>query len=121
MEVDSVPVQEIRSSTSSESSAQVAERVLKARKIQQKRYQKTNIHSNAQLDNAGIRQFCSLDSAAEQILNLAVERMHLSMRAYHRVIKVARTIADLQCKEIISATDIAEAVQYRELDQKYWK
>ena len=121
VEVDSVPVQEIRSSTSSESSSQVAERVLIARKIQQKRYQKTNIHSNAQLDNAGIRQFCILESAAEQILNLAVERMHLSMRAYHRVIKVARTIADLQCKEIISATDIAEAVQYRELDQKYWK
>ena len=121
VEVDSVPVQEIRSSSPAENSAKVAERVLSARMVQQHRYRNTPIHNNAQLDNAGIRKYCRLSSEAETILHLAVDRMHLSMRAYHRVIKVARTIADLEGNETIGAPEIAEAVQYRELDQKYWK
>ena len=121
VEVDTVPVQEIRASKPAESSAQVSERVALARRIQQERYRQTPFHCNAQLDNAGIRQYCRLSPDAESLLNLAVERMNLSMRAYHRVIKVARTIADLQQEEKIGTAEIAEAIQYRELDQKYWR
>ena len=121
VEVDSVSVQEIRSMNPSESSAQVAERVLRAREIQQERYRGTGIHSNARLDNSGIRQFCPMNSEAEKLLHLAVDRMHLSMRAYNRVIKVARTIADLKEETKLTPEDIGEAIQYRELDQKYWR
>ncbi len=120
VEVDAVPVQEIRSMTPAESTERVAERVMKAREIQQRRYKGTGIHSNARLDNNGIREFCPMDAEAEKLLHMAVDRMHLSMRAYNRVIKVARTIADLQGEEKIRAGDIGEAIQYRELDQKYW-
>lgn len=121
VEVDSVPVQEIRTAAPAESSAQVAERVARAREIQLARYQGKGFHCNAQLDNAGIKEFCSLTPEAENLLHMAVNRMNLSMRAYHRVIKVARTIADLQGAEEIGTAEIAEAIQYRELDQKYWR
>ena len=121
VEVDTVPVQEIRANESAESSAEVAQRVLQARRVQLSRYSDTPFHCNAQLDNAGITEFCTLEPEAEYLLHLAMERMRMSMRGYHRVIKVARTIADLQGNRNISAADIAEAVQYRELDQKYWQ
>ena len=120
IEVDAVPVQEIRNSAPAESSSAVAERVLQARNIQLTRYRGTNIHNNARLDNEGIRQFCQLRPDAESLLHAAVDRMHLSMRAYSRVIKVSRTIADLKGQDLISAEDVAEAIQYRELDTKYW-
>ncbi len=121
VEVDAVPVSEITSSAPAESSEEVAERVLKAREIQQKRYRGTSIHSNARLNNAGIREFCPMTTEAETLLHMAVERMHMSMRAYGRIIKVARTIADLKAEKTISGEDVAEAIQYRELDQKYWR
>ena len=120
IEVDAVPVQEIRTSAPAESSASVAERVLQARNIQLARYRGTDIHNNARLDNEGIRQFCQLRPDAEKLLHTAVDRMHLSMRGYGRVIKVSRTIADLKGQDLISAEDVAEAIQYRELDHKYW-
>ena len=121
VEADSVPVSEIRSAAQSESSAEVAVRVLAARNLQRERYQGSGIHCNAQLTNAGIRQFCVLSPDAERLLHMAVERMHLSMRAYFRVMKVARTVADLRGGGRIEAPDVAEAIQYRELDQKYWR
>ena len=120
IEVDSVPVHDIRSAAGAESSATVAARVLRARRTQQDRYRDSGIHCNAQLNNLGIRKYCPLTAEAENLLHLAVDRMNLSMRAYHRVIKVARTIADLQGTEAIGTAEIAEAVQYRELDHKYW-
>jgi len=121
IEVDSVPVDEIRSDAPAESSAAVGERVRKARELQLKRYKGSRFHCNAQLDNAGVKKYCPLSPEAEQMLHMAVNRMNLSMRAFQRVIKVSRTIADLQEHQEIDITDVAEAIQYRELDQKYWR
>ena len=120
IEVDAVPVNEINDSTPSESSAAVAERVRKAREIQLDRYSGTGIHCNAQLTNEGIRRFCAPDAEAIRLLDAAVDTLHLSMRAYQRILRVARTIADLAGDPSVSSVHVAEAVQYRELDQKYW-
>ena len=121
IEVDSVPVQEINETAPAESSAEVAARVSAARMIQQERYRGTGKHCNAQLSNAEVKRYCRPDAEAGRLLNAAVETMHLSMRAYQRILKVARTIADLDHAEGISSAHIAEAIQYRELDQKYWR
>ena len=121
IEVDSVPVQEINETAPAESSAEVAARVSAARMIQQERYRGTGKHCNAQLSNAEVKRYCRPDAEAGRLLNAAVETMHLSMRAYQRILKVARTIADLDHAEGIGSAHIAEAIQYRELDQKYWR
>jgi len=121
IEVDAVPVKEITASVFSESSAQVALRVAAARKIQQERYRKEAFFCNAQLSNAALRRYCAMTPDAEVLLNAAVDAMRLSMRAYSRILKTARTVADLERSEIISSAHVAEAVQYRELDQKYWR
>ena len=121
IEVDSVPVSEINSDEPSESSATVAERVRKARMIQLERYKGTGKHCNAQLSNTEVKYFCTPDPEAIRLLNSAVDTLHLSMRAYQRILKVSRTIADLDGESIISSAHVAEAIQYRELDQKYWR
>lgn len=121
IEVDAVPVREINQSKPAESSAAVAARVRKAREIQQKRYRLDGIHCNAQLDARLSRKYCALSPEATQVLHMAVDRMGMSMRAYGRVLKVARTIADLAGEENISTAHVAEAIQYRELDGKYWR
>ena len=121
IEVDSVPVSEINDSEISESSASVRERVHHARNIQQDRYASISKHCNAQLSNADVKKYCSLVPEAQKLLNAAVDSLHLSMRAYQRILKVARTIADLNHENNIKSSHIAEAVQYRELDQKYWR
>lgn len=121
VEVDAVPVKEINASHGAESSEVVAARVRKAREIQQQRYHKDGIHCNAQLDSRLSKRYCALNHEATQILHLAVERMGMSMRAYGRVLKVARTIADLRGAENIETQDVAEAIQFRELDGKYWQ
>lgn len=121
IEVDAVPVKEINESRPAESSAVVAERVRRAREIQQERYKEDGIHCNAQLDAALSKKYCALDPQATQILHLAVERMGMSMRAYGRVLKVARTIADLRGGGPIITSDVTEAIQFRELDGKYWR
>ena len=121
IEVDSVPVNEINDSSESESSAVVSKRVAAARTIQQARYKGTGKHCNAQLNNAEVKKYCSPGPEAVRLLSAAVDSMHLSMRAYQRILKVARTIADLSGEDSISSAHIAEAIQYRELDQKYWR
>ena len=121
IEVDAVPVKEINAARPGESSAQVAARVRKAREIQQARYRGEGIHCNAQLDARLSRKYCALSPEATAILHMAVERMGMSMRAYGRVLKVARTIADLRGDEKIQTQDVSEAIQFRELDQKYWR
>lgn len=121
IEVDSVPVSEINSDEPAESSAAVAERVRKARMIQLERYRGTGKHCNAQLSNTEVKRYCTPDPEAVRLLNAAVDTLHLSMRAYQRILKVARTIADLDNEQTISSAHVAEAIQYRELDQKYWR
>lgn len=121
IEINAVPTEDIQKACPSESSAEIALRVEKARRIQQSRYRNTPVHCNAQLDGTGIREFCSTDSEAQKLLLEAVDQMHMSMRAYNRILKVARTVADLNDEEKIRMPHIAEAIQYRELDQKYWR
>ncbi len=121
IEVDAVPVSEIRCTGEAESSEKVAERVYKARKTQLDRYQGTGIHCNSQLKNQGIREFCLLHSDSEKLLHTAMTSINMSMRAHQRILKVARTIADLDNSHLILPQHLAEAIQYRELDQKYWR
>ena len=123
LHIDVAPVEyeALTSRQKSESSAEIAERVQKARDIQQKRFSSTRIHANAQMGPAELREYCPLTGAANALLKNAFERLSLSARAYDRIVKVARTIADLEDSETIDSTHIAEAIQYRSLDRKYWR
>ncbi len=121
VEVTPVKYQKLNSKCEVESSEQIRNRVNKARKIQIKRYQKLGIYSNAELTPKLIDKYCNLDEKGKTILQNAFERLGLSARAYGRILKLARTIADLDEKENIEASHIAEAIQYRNLDRKYWK
>ena len=120
VEVDAVPVDEIQSQAPGESSAAVRQRVQAARERQQRRLAPFGLHSNAQMDAAALRELCPLKTEAQQLLSAAVERMGMSMRGYSRIVKVARTVADLEGAEEIAPAHVAEAVQYRALDSKYW-
>lgn len=121
IEVTPVKYQKLDSSEKIESSIEIKKRVDLARKIQQKRYEKDAIYTNSQLSPKLIEQYCKLNSESKKILELAFHRLGLSARAYGRILKVARTIADLEQKENIETEHVAEAIQYRSLDKKYWK
>lgn len=121
VEMDAVSIEEIESSAEQEDTRTVRERVLNARKIQQERYMQLGIFCNAQLDQQGIERFCQMDSGAKELLHQAVERFHISMRTYGRIRKVARTIADLAGHAQIQTSDIAQAIQYRNVDGRYWR
>jgi len=115
LEVPAVRYKEMRSETGAEESAALRGRVDSAREIQ-----KSRGHGNARLPSRLIRKHCRLDEAGERTLELAMQRMGLSARAHDRILKVARTIADLGASEEIAARHVAEAVQYRSLDRNYW-
>ena len=121
IEVTPVKYQKLDSSEKIESSIELKKRVDLARKIQQKRYEKDAIYTNSQLSPKLIEQYCKLNNESKKILELAFHRLGLSARAYGRILKVARTIADLEQKENIGTEHVAEAIQYRSLDKKYWK
>ena len=120
VEVDAVPVTEISQSRPAEDSAAVRSRVQAAREKQQKRLSFLGLHCNAEMDGAALKELCPLSAEAQKLLTLAVDRMGMSMRAYSRIIKVARTIADLAGDGEIAPAHVAEAIQYRALDSKYW-
>lgn len=103
-----------------ETSAQVRERVIKARKMQEKRFADDKIHANAQMQPSQMRKYCELDNISVKLLKTAMEKLQLSGRAYDRIIKVGRTIADLSESDNIKAEHIAEAIQYRNLDRDNW-
>lgn len=101
-----------------ETSAEIKKRVNMARKIQLERYKGLNIYSNSELTPRLIEKFCVIDKASKNILKTAFEKLNLSARAYSRILKVARTIADLENKQNIEKSHIIEAIQYRSLDKK---
>ncbi len=103
-----------------EPSAKIKERVEAARKIQQERLRGTTANCNAQMNSAMTREFCVASDAAMKMLQMAFDKLGLSARAYDKILRVARTIADLDKSEIIESTHIAEAIQYRSLDRKFW-
>ena len=102
-----------------ENSARIKERVNRARKIQLKRYESLGIYSNSGLTPKLIEKYCKIDERGQKILDSAFKKLGLSARAYGRILKVARTIADLDGKENIDYKHLAEAIQYRSLDRKY--
>ena len=121
VEVSTVEYDKLQSKKKEEKSSCIKERVNKARKIQIERYKEFGISSNSALTPNLMEKFCRLSSDAEHLLQMAFKRLGLSARAYTRLIKVARTIADLENSQNIESKHIAEAVQYRSLDRKYWK
>lgn len=121
IEVLPVEFEQISSGEKAESSAEIRLRVNAARQRQVRRYAGTGVSCNAQVTPAMLDEFCAMTPAAKTLLGRAFHAMGLSGRAYDRVLKVARTIADLSGEEKIDAPHIAEAVQYRSLDRKYWQ
>ena len=106
---------------SEECSSEIKARVNKAREIQRRRFKGTSVTCNAKMDSALTRKYCIMTTAAANILRLSFDKLGLSARAYDKVLRVARTIADLDGSDVIDTKHIAEAVQYRSLDRKFWK
>ena len=120
VEVPPVKFDELRSSEITESSADIKKRVDGARKIQRERFKGSSTLCNAKINAEQFEKACIIDKAAEKTLKDAFESLGLTARAYDRVLKVARTIADLEQSEVIRSEHVLEAVQYRSLDRKYW-
>ena len=121
IEVTPVPFEKLSNEIPAEKSKSIKERVQKARNLQIERYKETpNIHYNAQMDVAQIKIYCKLNTDTKELLKKAMESLNLSARAYDRILKVARTIADLDNSTSIESRHIAEAIQYRSLDREGW-
>ncbi|HXK50461.1 MAG TPA: YifB family Mg chelatase-like AAA ATPase [Clostridiales bacterium] len=119
IEVPALKYDELAQKKDAEKSGTIRERVVKARNVQNERFRGRSIYCNSGMNQKDLKKYCALDAASESILKRAIETLSLSARAYNRILKVARTIADLNGKENICAEHIAEAVQYRSLDRKY--
>jgi len=121
VEVVPVPFNQLSEMKNSDDSETIRERVFNARNIQGKRFDEhVNIHCNAQMSSKMLRKFCVVDETGKSLLKNAMERLGLSARAYDRILKVSRTIADLAGSENISSEHLAEAIQYRSLDRETW-
>lgn len=117
IEVNNVPFDELTRKISTESSVNIRERVINARNIQNERYKKLNIYTNSQLTGKVINKYCELSKESNEIIKKAIEKFKLSARAYHKILKVSRTIADLNNRDKINIEDVLEAIQYRQLDK----
>ena len=121
VEVTPVSFKELTNNVKSESSIDIRERVIKARNIQQNRYKDIpKMHSNAQMGGREVQEICTINESSKLLLSRAMEKLSLSARAYDRILKVARTIADLADSERIESEHIAEAIHYRSLDRENW-
>jgi len=121
VEVVPVPFRELADARTSEKSEKIRERVVEARKIQEERYSENKgVYCNAQMSSKLMRQICKIDDAGMTLLKNAMEKLNLSARAYDRILKVARTIADLDASPDIRTEHLAEAIQYRSLDRENW-
>ena len=121
IEVNKLGYEKMQSNQQTETSAEIRKRVNRAREIQTNRYKESKIFSNSEMTPKMINKYCTLDEESREMLKIAFERLGLSARAYTRILKVARTIADLDESEQIEKKHVAEAIQYRSLDRKYWK
>ena len=119
-EIQAVPYDQLRTLQPGESSAAIRARVVAARNIQQERFAGTAVHCNAQMTPQMLRQYCPVDAEGDNLLSYSMNRLGLSARAYDRILKVARTIADLAGEENISARHLLEAIGYRSLDRSTW-
>ena len=118
LEVPAVPYRDLSGISEGESSGLILERVMRAREIQEKRFSRTKIFHNAGMSSRHIKKFCSIDSESSLLLERAMDRFGLSARAHARILKIARTIADLEGSEALRAVHVGEAIQYRTLDRK---
>jgi len=116
--VPRLDIAQLEQKRSGESSEAIRERVVKAREIQRQRYKRTKIMANSGLRARHFEKYCPMTKEARQLLHRAFGQLNFSMRAHDRIIKVARTIADLAGVDIIEAPHIAEAIQYRSLDRQ---
>jgi magnesium chelatase family protein len=122
IEVPAVKYKELSAEVSGEKSEVIRGRVINARNIQLNRFQDLpNIFTNGDMGSKEIRRYCKLDSASQELLKMAMTKLGLSARAFDRILKVSRTIADLDCSENIQSQHISEAIQYRSLDRELWK
>lgn len=121
LEVVPVPFKELTTKREGETSVEIRQRVLKARKIQEERYKDNpEIHSNAQMTTRHMQQYCKIPPSGMELMKTIMEKLQLSARAYDRILKVSRTIADLEGSENIQDTHLAEAITYRSLDRESW-
>ncbi len=121
VEVTPVAFNELSAIKQGENSATIRERVIQAREIQTKRYSNfEGMYANAQMSSKQLREICVIDKVGEALLKKAMERLNLSARAYDRILKVSRTIADLANSENIKPEHLAEAIHYRSLDREGW-
>lgn len=118
IDVPSVPFKDLTGFSQGTSSSEIRHRVMSARKVQEKRLKKTKIYSNAMMNTRQIRRFCQIDDKSNTLLEMAMEKFGLSARALSRILKISRTIADLEGSEHIEQAHVAEAIQYRTLDRK---
>jgi len=118
IDVPSVPFRDLTGTSQGQSSFDISERVIKARNLQEKRFHKSKIHTNAMMNSRQIRKFCQIDEKSNSLLEMAMEKFGLSARALSRILKISRTTADLAGYQDIEQIHIAEAIQYRSLDRK---
>jgi len=121
LEVSPVKYDDLNDKRIEETSIEIKKRIIKARKIQEERYSGIGIMTNSELSGKSIAKYCKINKESELLLKNAFETLSLSARAYNKILKVARTIADLAESDNIETKHLAETIQYRSLDRKYWR
>ena len=118
VEVPAVAYKDLSAKDSGRSSAEILERIKRAREIQNERFQRMKIHANANMNSRHIRRFCEVDTESDVLLERAMDKLGLSARAHSRILKIARTISDIEASPNIKVDHVAEAIQYRSLDRR---